>query len=310
MLRDYAPLALVAALALLPYRLRSDTITKVSNGDPLNLKPSLRIHKYLLLATWLSNKVCYLVFYNHIGLSRVWYFQSNEIWAAPCKSSTTLFSTLPIISTNPFSPFHPFLHSRKLDQNPTRLTIPTPDMAYRCLLSFLPSHLNPPSFFVCGSIPSSERSLHSRPPFLSRLLNINTLLWITLAIYLSFPQTQPLLFNRNPSPSPSLSPDLHPGTQAESVVWLLPGPLLKLVSVVLKMLVPVKYMLFPPAMPARERMLAADERGVKRVKKEWKESGEKSGEWGIWVLVATVEMICYLTICGFVRYAGSEKDME
>ncbi|KAL8889958.1 MAG: hypothetical protein Q9215_002827 [Flavoplaca cf. flavocitrina] len=255
MLRDYAPLALVVALALLPYALRSDTITKTSSADHQELEPSLPIHKYLLLATWLSNKVCYLAFYNRIGLSRVWYFQSNEIWAAPY-------------------------------------------MAYRCLLSFLPSHLNSPSFFVCGSIPSSERSLHSRPSFLARLLNINTLLWITLAIYLSFPLTQPLLSNRKPHSSLSL--DLHPSTEAKIAVWLLPGPLLKLVGVVLKMLVPVRYMLFPPAMPARDHMLAADERGVKRVKKEWKESGEKKGEWGIWVLVAGIEMICYLIICGFV----------
>ncbi|KAL8975832.1 MAG: hypothetical protein Q9205_008048, partial [Flavoplaca limonia] len=83
MLRDYAPLALVVALALLPYALRSDTITKTSSTDHQELEPSLPIHKYLLLATWLSNKVCYLAFYNRIGLSRVWYFQSNEIWAAP-----------------------------------------------------------------------------------------------------------------------------------------------------------------------------------------------------------------------------------
>ncbi|KAL8878655.1 MAG: hypothetical protein Q9192_008398, partial [Flavoplaca navasiana] len=254
MLRDYAPLVLVMALALLPYTLHSDTITKTSNADLQELEPSLRIHKYLLLAAWLSNKY----------------------------STTTL----------------DFLG--KLDQNPTRLTIPTPDMAYRCLLSLLPSHLNPPSFFVCGSIPSFERSLHSRPPFLSRLLNVNTLLWITLTIYLSFPLIQLLLSNCNPSPSLSLSPDLHPGTQAKIAIWVLPGPLLKLVGVVLKMLVPVGYMLFPPAMPAREHMLAADERGVKRVKKEWKEGGEKKGEWGIWVLVAGIEMICYLTICGFV----------
>ena len=169
-------------------------------------------------------------------------------------------------------------------------------MAYRSLLSFLPSHLNPPSFFVCGSIPSSERSLHSRPSFISRLLNINTLLWITLTIYLSFPLTQSLLSTRNSNPSPNH----NPSTQAEIAVWFLPGPLLKLVSVVLKMLVPFRYMLFPPTMPARERMLAVDERGVKRVKKEWKESGEKKGEWDIWVLVAAIEVICYLIICGFV----------
>ncbi|KAI4267940.1 MAG: hypothetical protein LQ337_008114, partial [Flavoplaca oasis] len=80
MLRDYAPLALVVALALLPNVLRSDS---TSSAELPHVVPSLQIHKYLLLAAWLSNKVCYLAFYHYTGLSRVWYFQSNEIWAAP-----------------------------------------------------------------------------------------------------------------------------------------------------------------------------------------------------------------------------------
>lgn len=76
--------------------------------------------------------------------------------------------------------------------------------------------------------------------------------------------------------------------------------MLKLVSAVLKMMVPIKYMLFPPAMPARDSMLAVDEQGVKRVKKMWKESGERKGEWGVWGLVAGIELTCYLMFCGLV----------
>ena len=88
--------------------------------------------------------------------------------------------------------------------------------------------------------------------------------------------------------------------KGSGAVWLLPGPMLKLVSAVLKMLVPVKYMLFPPAMPARASMLAVDEKGVKRVKRMWKESGEKKEEWGIWSLIAGVELGCWLMLCGFI----------
>lgn len=83
-------------------------------------------------------------------------------------------------------------------------------------------------------------------------------------------------------------------------VWLFPGPVLKLVGAVLKMLVPVRYMLFPPTMPPRESMLAADELGVQRVKEMWKENGEKRGEWAVWGLVAGIELACCLVVCGLV----------
>ena len=71
----------------------------------------------------------------------------------------------------------------------------------------------------------------------------------------------------------------------------LPGPVLKLVSSILKMAVPVRYMLFPPTMPERHKMLYEDEKGVRRIKKEWKDSGEDPGDWGLWALVCAVELV-------------------
>ena len=282
MLRDYAPLAVVLALAMLPYELRSANTGEISSLDHPKFDRPLQIHKYLLLATWLSNKVYYLVFYHHVGLSRVWYFQSNEIWAAPCKCSSC-----------PFSVFtkRPSMFVRGLT---TSISI---DMAYRCLMSFLPSTINTPSFAVCGSFPASERSLRFRPSFFARLMNINTLLWVGLTIYTAAPVLS-FVFRSNHSDLADLGVGTNDSSNIAIRVFI--GPMLKLVSVVLKMLVPIRYMLFPPMMPARDSMLAVDEMGVKRVKKGWKESGEKRGEWGVWGMVAMVELVCYLMICGFM----------
>lgn len=88
MLRDYAPVALVLALAVLPYELSAHNASSTSSADLASLGPALRVHRALLLLAWFCNKLWYLVFYSHIGLSRVWNFQSNEIWAAPCESQS------------------------------------------------------------------------------------------------------------------------------------------------------------------------------------------------------------------------------
>ncbi|KAI4222731.1 MAG: hypothetical protein L6R36_005935 [Xanthoria steineri] len=236
MLRDYAPVALVLALAVLPYELSAHNASSTSSADLASLGPALRVHRALLLLAWFCNKLWYLVFYSHIGLSRVWNFQSNEIWAAPS--------------------------------------------------------LNTPSFDVCGAVPASERSVRSRPSLPARCLNINSLMWISCAVYTS----APFLLHGYYSLSGTRSSSGH----VPSEVWLLPGPPLKLMGAVLKMMVPVKYMLFPPDMPDRASMLAADEKGVKRVKRMWKESGEKKEESGIWSLIAGVELGCWLMLCGFI----------
>ena len=88
--RDYAPVTTVFALMTLPlllYPSRSPDIASKDTPHPYNLVLAVR---YLCLAQWVSNKLCYLLIYHHIGLSRVWNFQSNEIWAAPCEQPLTL----------------------------------------------------------------------------------------------------------------------------------------------------------------------------------------------------------------------------
>ncbi|KAL8993171.1 MAG: hypothetical protein Q9169_006543 [Polycauliona sp. 2 TL-2023] len=245
MLRDYAPVAVLLALAMLPYQLLfGDDVLATSMLKPPQLDMASTSVRYLFIVSWTLNKVYQLLFYRHIGLSRVWYFQSNEIWAAPY-------------------------------------------MAYRCFLSSLPSRLKNASFAVCGTFPASERSSRYRPSFLSRLFNINTLLWICFTLYTSAP-----LISRYATRG---SRETENGA-----MWLLPGPLLKLVGSILKMTVPVKYMLFPPSMPPRESILAADNMDVRRVKNSWKNSGENQREWGVWAFVAVIELTCYLIICSII----------
>lgn len=282
MLRDYAPLALVLALAVLPYELSAHEVSSTLSADLGQHSPVVRVHRALLLTAWFCNKLWYLVFYSHIGLSRVWNFQSNEIWAAPCESQSQPLITLHAMS-------HPS-HAGGCHDNELTTGVYT-DMAYRCCISFLPSALNTPSFDVCGAVPGSERSVGSRPLFPARCLNINSLMWISCAVYASVPFLLHGYYSRSGTRSSS--------GYVPSEVWLLPGPPFKLVGAVLKMMVPVKYMLFPPDVPARASMLAVDEKGVKRVKRMWKESGEKKEEWGIWSLIAGVELGCWLMLCGF-----------
>ncbi|KAL8992806.1 MAG: hypothetical protein Q9169_006821 [Polycauliona sp. 2 TL-2023] len=149
------------------------------------------------------------------------------------------------------------------------------------------SRLKNASFAVCGTFPTSERSSRHRPSFLSRLFNINTLVWICLTVYTS----GPLVFRYAVK---------GPRETENGAMWFFPGPMLKLVGSILKMTVPVNYMLFPPSMPPRECMLVADYMDVRRVKKSWKNSAENQGEWGVWAFVSAIELTCYLIICGFV----------
>ncbi|KAI4176250.1 MAG: hypothetical protein LQ346_007917, partial [Caloplaca aetnensis] len=85
MLRDYAPIAVVLALVALPYVLHPPAVllTTSSSADLSDLEGSFQILRYLLILSFILNKTCYLIFYHHVGLSRAWNFQSNEIWAAP-----------------------------------------------------------------------------------------------------------------------------------------------------------------------------------------------------------------------------------
>ena len=112
MLRDYAPLVLVLALAVLPYELYAHEVSSTLSADLAQHGPVLRVHRALLLIAWFCNKLWYLVFYNHVGLSRVWYFQSNEIWAAPCEWQSRLLT-----------PWHSmYIHLTQESRMPMKLT--------------------------------------------------------------------------------------------------------------------------------------------------------------------------------------------
>lgn len=94
MFRDYAPIASVMALAVLPYELLPIRVLTTPIVDFSQFDTSFQILRCSLLVSCILNKLCYLLFYYHIGLSRVWNFQSNEVWAAPCEFI--------------FSPLYPF----------------------------------------------------------------------------------------------------------------------------------------------------------------------------------------------------------
>ena len=85
-LRDYSPLTNVAALALLPIVLlpnTSDEITTVASGQ--HQQEVLVGLRAIFLLFYIAQKINLLILYHHIGLSRVLNFQSNEIWAVPCR---------------------------------------------------------------------------------------------------------------------------------------------------------------------------------------------------------------------------------
>ena len=81
MLRDFAPVTNVLALALLPIALYPTQ----ADDSVLKQADSLWLRRTFLVA-FIAYKANHCMVYNHIGLSRVLNFQSNEIWAAPCAS--------------------------------------------------------------------------------------------------------------------------------------------------------------------------------------------------------------------------------
>ena len=143
------------------------------------------------------------------------------------------------------------------------------DMTYRCLASLLPSAINIPTFVVCGTIPANERSRIHRKPLLARVLTFDMLMYVFYIIYASVPLLATWYYGKRASIIP------------------FPGPWVKLVSCLLKTTVPVRYLLWPPEMPEREKLMVEDERGVNVPKWQWKDGG--SGEWVEWALVGAVE---------------------
>ncbi|KAL8784923.1 MAG: hypothetical protein Q9213_003665 [Squamulea squamosa] len=133
----------------------------------------------------------------------------------------------------------------------------SPYMAFRNIISILPSSLRTSTFAVCGATTSAinERSARRRSPLLTRLMSLPIPLHILYALFASSALVLRLL-SRNPV------------IQQVDPVSLLPlaGPLVKLTQCIFKALVPVRYMLFPPTIPERDELVEEDEHGVRRPK--------------------------------------------
>ncbi len=84
-LRDYAPLTNVVALIFLPIVLlsrSSDDKMIVSSRHQGLLLGGLQT---VFLFFYAAQKINLYNLYRHVGIAQVLNFQSNEIWAAPCK---------------------------------------------------------------------------------------------------------------------------------------------------------------------------------------------------------------------------------
>ncbi|KAL9044833.1 MAG: hypothetical protein Q9214_002057 [Letrouitia sp. 1 TL-2023] len=94
MLRDYAPLANVLALGalpcclMLPYPSPPTATVSIAN---------VRTLYALYVCSFLAHKLNTIICFGHVGLSRVYNFQAQEIWAAPCSyfSLPTFLSSFP-----------------------------------------------------------------------------------------------------------------------------------------------------------------------------------------------------------------------
>lgn len=72
-------------------------------------------------------------------------------------------------------------------------------------------------------------------------------------------------------------------------VFLLPGPMSKLLGCVWRVLEPVRYMLWPPTVPEAGELVKKDEKGIKRPRKDWDNDGV--GNRGFWFYLFVCEMV-------------------
>ncbi|KAL9125939.1 MAG: hypothetical protein Q9217_004934 [Psora testacea] len=155
-------------------------------------------------------------------------------------------------------------------------------LAYRCIISLLPSSFDTPTFIVCGAIPANERSRTRRKPLLYRICSYDMLMYILYIIYASTPLF--LCFCTSADEGHTIM-----------AFFPFPGAIVKLASSILKTTLPVRYTLWPPTLPERRRLVEEDEKGVRRPKKEWKEG--QAGEWLGWALVTMCELVVFFW-CG------------
>lgn len=159
------------------------------------------------------------------------------------------------------------------------------DMASRLILSFLPAKFNTLTFVASGTITSAanERSQLRRKPLLSRLLSVDMILYALYIVYASIPLLLRLdRYRKCGDPSAILSP--FPGT------WI------KLIDCIFKMVVPLRYMIWPPTVPDWNDLVVEDEEGVKRPNREWEREGVGNATFWFW-MNACEWVVIYL--CGW-----------
>ena len=267
MFREYIPLVNILALVLFPLALCPWRV-----GDMAMSLERREIHRVQLLfvTMWIAGKVNNAVLYADVGVQGVLNFQSNEIWCIPCQ----------YISSAPRFSAHINDCSRYLDT------------AARCLISLLPPSLASMSFEASGSVLSNmnERSRSRRAPLVRRMLSMDMLLYLAYTIYALVPLAMRLVDFRH----------CKPGGDGVCLLILLPGILIKITDAVWKATVPLRYMLWPPTVPERRRLMAQDEKGL------WRPSRVVAGLGGPkWQRLATsTDAWEVLIICMCLRCAG------
>ncbi|KAL9124747.1 MAG: hypothetical protein Q9217_005957 [Psora testacea] len=239
-------------------------ITASSN----NYKHVLTLH-IMYTAFFLLHQIQQYITYAPFGLSQILNHTSHEVWASPCKLPT-------------LSDLTPIAKANKLSKQPTDKP-QIPDMAYRVLVNTLPLVTQASSFDVTGAIisPMHERSLSRRKPLPYRLLTFDMLMYVTYAIYAALPIIYYLSTKRATSG----------GMVQTHAVFLLPGPMIKLLGCVWRVLVPVRYMLWPPTVPEAGQLVEEDEKGIKRPRRDWDKDGVGNGGFWLYCFVGEIVLL-------------------
>lgn len=197
------------------------------------------------------------ILYGHIGLRKVWNFQSIDMWCSPCKKpSLRLTQYIPAT----------WKRTILLDSDANYF----PDTSFRCFISLLPAPVNSLTFKSSGSItsPMNERSWQHRKPLRNRLLSLDMLLYFLYIIYASTPFCVQVIAHPVPEECSGLT-----------YFSLFPGAVLKLLDCISKVSVPLWYMTFPLTVLDREELIETDKRGVRRPKRMICEEDSRNLPW-------------------------------
>ena len=139
------------------------------------------------------------------------------------------------------------------------------------------------SFAVCGAITSAvnERSRRHRKRLPYRVFSPDMLMYTIYAIYASIPIVLRLVaYTQYNDAARSLFP--------------FPGAMIKLLTCIWKVLVPVRYMIWPPTVPDRNELVEDDGMGVKRPRNDWEKDVVGNGIW--WTSLSACEL-CVIWLC-------------